>query len=70
MAYGRGQTNPVWRTTLSCNGGECIQVAASGQAILIADSKQPEGPILSYSHVEWQQFVTGIKNGDFDDLVQ
>jgi predicted secreted Zn-dependent protease len=69
MAYGRGQANPVWRTPLTCNGGACIKVAASGQAILIADSKQPEGPILSYSHDEWQQFVAGIKNGDFDDLV-
>ena len=69
MAYGRDHASLVWRTSLTCNGGECIKVAASGQAILIADSKQAEGPILSYSHTEWREFVTGIKNGDFDDLI-
>jgi predicted secreted Zn-dependent protease len=60
----------VWRTSLTCNGGECVKVAASGEVILIADSKQHEGPILSYSHTEWQEFVSGIKNGDFDDLIK
>lgn len=70
MTYGRDQTSLVWRTTLSCNGGECVKVAASDQAVLIADSKQPGGPILSYSRTEWREFVTGIKNGDFDDMLK
>jgi Domain of unknown function (DUF397) len=70
MAFGRGRSSLVWRTSLSCNGGECVKVAASGEAILIADSKQPEALALSYSHAEWREFVAGIKNGDFDDLIK
>ena len=70
MAYERGQARLVWRTTLTCNGGACVKVAASDQVILIGDSKEPEGPVLSYSHTEWRQFVDGIKSGEFDDLIK
>jgi hypothetical protein len=36
----------------------------------MADSKAPGGPVLSYSPAEWEEFVAGIKNGDFDDLIK
>jgi predicted secreted Zn-dependent protease len=70
MAYGRGHTDLTWRTPLNCNGGACVKVAASGPEVLIADSKEPDGPVLSYSHAEWQEFVTSVKQGDFDDLIK
>jgi hypothetical protein len=44
-------------------------VAASGRTVFLADSKSPDGPVLSYSPAEWQEFVAGIKNGDFDNLI-
>lgn len=59
----------TWRTALSCNGGNCVRVAASGQAVFIGDSKRPDGPILSYTEDEWREFLLGVKNGDFDDLI-
>ena len=70
MAQGLGHTDLIWRTALSCNGGACVAVAASGQTVLLADTKTPSGPVLSYSPAEWEEFITGIKNGDFDDLVK
>jgi hypothetical protein len=70
MAHGLGHTGLTWHTALSCNGGACIAVAASGRTVLIADSKTPGGPVLSYTPAEWQEFVTGIKNGDFDNLIK
>lgn len=70
MTYGRGHADLTWRMPLSCNGGACVKVAASGQAVLIADSKVPDGPVLSYTHAEWREFVTGVKKGDFDDLIK
>ena len=65
-----GNTNLPWRTALSCNGGTCIKVAAIGQMILVGDSKSPDGPILTYTPAEWRDFVSGVKNGDFDDLIE
>jgi hypothetical protein len=37
--------------------------------IFIGDSKAPDGPVLTYHPNEWDQFVAGVKNGDFDDLL-
>jgi predicted secreted Zn-dependent protease len=69
MEHHRGHTSLTWRTALSCNGGACVQVAASGQSVLIGNSTEPGGPVLRYSQEEWQEFVTGVKKGDFDDLL-
>jgi predicted secreted Zn-dependent protease len=62
--------NLTWHTALSCNGGSCIKVAASGDIVLIADSKEPDGPVLAYTPAEWREFLAGAKNGDFDDLLR
>ena len=40
-----------------------------GSAVLIGDSKHPDGPVLTYSRAEWKTFVEGIRGGDFDDLL-
>jgi hypothetical protein len=37
--------------------------------ILIGDTKYPDGDVLTYTVSEWQDFVTGIKQGDFDDFL-
>jgi hypothetical protein len=58
-----------WRVARLCNSGHCVRIAATGDAILIADSKDPDGPALSYSRAEFQAFANGIKRGDFDDLL-
>lgn len=57
-----------WRVAQSCNGGACIQVASYGEQIVIGDSKNPRGPILSYTRSEWHAFVDGIRQGDFDGV--
>ncbi len=62
-------TELTWRTALSCNGGTCVRIAASERTILIGDSKNPDGPIISCTSGEWQDFVLGVKRGDFDDLL-
>ena len=58
----------AWRIARRCNGGACVRVAVAGETVLIGDSKSPEGPVLSYSRAEWDAFVEGIRQGDFDDL--
>jgi uncharacterized protein DUF397 len=64
-----GPSGSAWRTARACDGGACVQVAANGPVILIADSKAPDGPALSYSLTEFREFIIGAKNGDFDDLI-
>lgn len=59
-----------WRTARACTGGQCIQVAAAGDdgAVMIRDSKNPDGSILHFSAEEWSAFLHGARSGDFDDL--
>ncbi len=57
-----------WRIAQSCNGGTCIRVAPNGKMIVVGDSKDPRGPVLSYTRSEWRAFITGIKRGDFDGI--
>ena len=63
-----GSANPAtppWRKASMCNGGDCVQVAPWGQMILLGDTKSPNGPILSYSHSEWNHFIARVKRGEF-----
>ena len=39
-------------------GGECVEVAASPAAIHVRDSKDQQGPQLSFSPAEWAAFVS------------
>jgi hypothetical protein len=34
--------------------------------INIRDSKDPEGPILTFTPEEWTAFTLGVKGGEFD----
>jgi hypothetical protein len=59
----------AWRVAKTCQGGSCVRVARTGGAILIGDTKNPDGDVLTYTVSEWQEFVVGVKQGDFDDLL-
>jgi hypothetical protein len=44
----------------------CVEVAFVGEAILVRDSKDPEGAVLVFTPNEWDAFVNGAKDGEFD----
>ncbi|MEU8251107.1 DUF397 domain-containing protein [Nonomuraea sp. NPDC048916] len=49
------------------NGGNCIEVAElSGGRRGVRDSKNPTGPALVFTSGEWNAFINGVKNGEFD----
>ncbi len=53
----------------SMSNGNCIEVASYGGGIAVRDSKNPNGPTLFYTASEWQCFIQGVREGDFDDLI-
>ena len=57
-----------WLVAQKCNGGSCVRVASRGEQVVIGDSKNPGGPILTYTRSEWTAFVDGIREGDFDRI--
>ncbi len=58
-----------WRTAVKSSQGSCVQVARRDGMIMVADSKHPGGPVLSYTLQEWDAFLDGTKKGEFDDFL-
>lgn len=43
-----------------------IQVAFVDDLIGMRDGKNPDGPVLVFDEAEWDAFVAGAKDGEFD----
>lgn len=41
-------------------GGNCVEVAALPDRVLIRDSKDPAGPKLAVSPAEWRAFLRSL----------
>jgi hypothetical protein len=49
------------------NTDACVEVAVQDEdSILVRDSKNPEGGVLTFNGREWDAFVKGTKAGQFD----
>jgi hypothetical protein len=51
------------------SGPDCdnhVEVAFVDEAIAVRDSKNPDGPALIFTAAEWDAFVGGAKDGEFD----
>lgn len=46
--------------------GGCVEVAFVDEAIAVRDAKNPTGPALIFTAAEWDAFVGGAKDGEFD----
>jgi hypothetical protein len=52
----------TWRKSSysGSNGGNCIEVAAAAR-VAIRDSKDPHGPVLTFSAVDWRRFTSLVR---------
>jgi hypothetical protein len=44
----------------------CVEVAFVSGVVAVRDSKDPTGPALVFTPAEWDAFVGGAKDGEFD----
>jgi hypothetical protein len=58
----------MWRTSSRCDSGACIEIGKLGAIIMVRRSADPDGTCLKLSGGEWREFVTGLKDGQFDGL--
>jgi hypothetical protein len=64
---------PRWFTSsYSDNGGNCVEVAGnlatSHGVVPVRDSKDPNGPALTFSPATWTAFVSALKSGELPTL--
>ena len=54
------QTN--WRKSSYSgdNGGECVEIAAAG-TVLVRDTTDRTGPVVTFTVSAWQNFLTTIR---------
>jgi hypothetical protein len=43
-----------------------VQTRLDGDEVRVRDSKDPDGPVLKFTGPEWDAFVAGVKDGEFD----
>lgn len=46
--------------------GDCVEVARLPEAVLVRESKDPSGPMLSFSRDQWAAFLSDVKAGGHD----
>ncbi|PRY19283.1 DUF397 domain-containing protein [Pseudosporangium ferrugineum] len=48
----------------SGNGGNCVEVADNlPDIVAVRDSKNPNGPVLTFDRATWRAFIEDIKHG-------
>jgi Domain of unknown function (DUF397) len=56
----------VWRSAPGEPGGNTVEVAFVDDLIGLRNGAEPEGPVLVFTQAEWDAFVEGAKDGEFD----
>ncbi len=55
-----------FKSSFSDDGGECVQVRFTEGQAQVRDSKHLTGPVLVFNRGEWEAFLLGAFNGEFE----
>lgn len=63
-------TTPWAKARRSNNGGNCVELRRNGDRVEVRDTKDAgDGPILRFTRSEFDAFLDGARNGEFDHLL-
>jgi hypothetical protein len=61
MAMAENVRTRLWHS--ACESGECVEVCFEGESVLVRESRNPDGPVLTFTHAEWREFCAAIAAG-------
>jgi hypothetical protein len=50
-----------WKKSSKSASGDCVEVAITQDAIHVRNTRDRQGPMLSFSRDEWQELIEKIK---------
>ena len=59
-------SNATWRKSARSGDVGCVEIAALENVVGVRDSKDRHGPVLVFRFDEWNAFVDGVRDGEFD----
>jgi len=59
--------DPTWIRARRCSTSACVEVRQFGDFTVVRNSSDPER-VMAFTHAEWETFLQGVRDGDFDEL--
>jgi F420-0:gamma-glutamyl ligase len=57
----------VWRTSTRSGGeGDCVEVAGFAESVGVRDSKDRQGPVLTFTESAWTDFIAATRAQQLD----
>ena len=67
-SQGSGQLRWV-KSSQSFSNGNCVEVAGTPDGgVAMRNSRDPDGPVLRFTRAEWDAFLGGARNHEFDRI--
>ena len=64
---GQPDSGSQWtKSSLSFSNGNCVEVASLDGQIGVRNSRDRAGSVLRFTPDEWDAFLGGVRNGEFD----
>lgn len=65
----RRQDTPWVKASRSAESGQCVELRRHGGAVQVRDSKDPAGPVLSFTVAELVTWLDVAKRAEFEHLL-
>jgi uncharacterized protein DUF397 len=59
-------TRAVWRKSTRSSNNGCVEVAFVDRHVAVRDSKNRGGSVLVFTPAEWQAFIDGVHEREFE----
>jgi hypothetical protein len=57
----------TWLKSSRCDTNACVEVAVTDDRVFVRDSKDPDGPRLTFTRPEWAEFLGWVGRGVPDE---